>query len=168
MLRPQPSPGTTGYVIEIDGQKLSYRNGAAQWANFVWPNPNGTPGARIVATTFEGRIVEVINVPGRFGLEKMINSAKRTRQADGTFRLSWATDGVDIDVDLRIVSSAQAGNAQGGQGPRGLAGLRLPQTVAVGTVSAGAPVETAAASSPTSELATTTPASPPAAQGGKS
>lgn len=170
MLRPQPSPGTTGYVIEIDGQKLSYRNGAAQWANFVWPNTSGTPGARIVATTFEGRIVEVINVPGRFGLEKMINSAKRTRQADGTFRLSWTTDGVDIDVDLRIVSSAQAqaGGAQGGQGARGLAGLRLPQTVAVGTVSTGIPEEKAAVASPTAVPVTATPASLAGEPGGKS
>lgn len=141
MVRPQPSPGTTGYVVEIDGQKLSYRNGAAQWANFVWPNSSGTPGARITATTFEGKIVEIINVPGRFGLEKMLNSAKRTRQPDGTFRLSWTMDGVEIDVDLRLVSSAQAqvASAKGaaGGGARGMGGLVLPSAVAVTAASPG-------------------------------
>jgi len=137
MLRPQPSPGTTGYVIEIDGQKLSYRNGAAQWANFIWPNAAGTPGARIVATTFDGRTIEIINIPGRFGLEKMISSAKRTRQPDGTFRLVWVNDGVEIGVDLRLVSSAQAqaSSAKGSEGgARGLGGLVLPRAVAVATV----------------------------------
>lgn len=133
MLRPQPSPGTTGYVIEIDGQKLNYRNGAAQWANFIWPNSAGAPGARITATTFEGRTVEIINVPGRFGLEKMINAARRTRQSDGTFRLSWTSDEVEIAVDLRLVSSAQvqAGGKSDGGG-RGLGGLMLPRSVATG------------------------------------
>lgn len=132
MLRPQPSPGTTGYVIEIDGQKLAYRNGVAQWANFVWPNASGAPGARITATTFEGRIVEIVNVPGRFGLEKMINSAKRTRQTDGTFRLTWLNEGVEIGVDLRLLSSAQAQAStpsEEGSGRRGLGGVVLPRSI---------------------------------------
>jgi len=133
MLRPQPSPGTTGYVVEIDGQKLGYRNGVAQWANFIWPNAGGTPGARITATTFEGKIVEIINIPGRYGLEKMINMAKRTRQADGSFRLSWSTDGVDVSVDLRLVSSPQSQAAPSGDnaGGHGIGGLKLPKIVAV-------------------------------------
>ncbi|MBS1158041.1 MAG: ImcF-related:Protein of unknown function [Proteobacteria bacterium] len=159
MLRPQPSPGTTGYVIEIDGQKLNYRNGAAQWANFIWPNAAGTPGARITATTFEGKIVEVISVPGRFGLEKMISSAKRTRQPDGSFRLTWDNEGVEIGVDLRLLSSsqAQAAPARSGEGgARGLSGLELPRTVAVATAKAG---ESTLAES------TTSPASPPAVAG---
>ena len=139
MLRPQPSPGTSGYIVEIDGQKLAYRNGAPQWANFVWPNAAGAPGAKITATTFEGKIVEVINVPGRFGLEKMINAAKRTRQADGSFHLTWVADGVEVGIDLRVVSSAQAqaasGTNEGASAQRGLAGVVLPRSVAVGKAS---------------------------------
>ncbi|WP_295003597.1 type VI secretion system membrane subunit TssM [uncultured Dechloromonas sp.] len=144
MLRPQAAPGTTGYVIEIDGQKLNYRNGVAQWANFVWPNAAGVPGAKIVATTFEGRIVEVVNIPGRFGLEKMINSAKRTRLPDGSFHLTWLSEGVEVGIDLKVVSSAQVQSAggEGGSGQRGLAGLVLPRMVAVGKV--GRPAEPAA------------------------
>lgn len=152
MMRPQPAPGTTGYVIEIDGQKLSYRNGVPQWANFVWPNAGGTPGAKIVATTFEGKTVEVVNIPGRFGLEKMINSAKRDRQADGSFRLTWETDGVAVGVDLKLVSSAQAEAApQGsaGGGPRGLGGVVLPRQVAVAAVA-----KPQAAAAPPGESAT--------------
>jgi type VI secretion system protein ImpL len=144
MLRPQAAPGTTGYVIEIDGQKLNYRNGVAQWANFVWPNATGVPGAKIVATTFEGRIVEVVNIPGRFGLEKMINSAKRTRLSDGSFHLTWLAEGVEVGIDLKVVSSAQVQSGEGATGQRGLAGLILPRSVAVGKV--GKPVEQVAES----------------------
>jgi type VI secretion system protein ImpL len=144
MLRPQPAEGTTGFVVEIDGQKLAYRNGPTQWNNFVWPNAAGAPGARIVATTFDGRTVEVINVPGRFGLEKMINAARRTRQPDGSFRLVWASEGVEVGVDLRIVSSTQVQAAapagQGGGAARGLGGLVLPaRAVAVGAGATAAP-----------------------------
>jgi type VI secretion system protein ImpL len=152
MLRPQASPGTTGYVIEIDGQKLSYRNGPAQWANFVWPSTAGTPGVRISTTTFDGKPIEVINFPGRFGLEKLINSAQRTRQPDGSFRLNWSKEGVDISVDLRLVSSPQAqATTTENNAPRGLGGLVLPRAVAVESATNQAnaapppPSETAAA-----------------------
>lgn len=156
MLRPQPAAGTTGFSVEIDGQKLAYRNGPTQWNNFVWPNAGGAPGARIVATTFDGRTIEVVNVPGRFGLEKMINAATRTRQPDGSFRLVWAAEGVEVGIDLRVVSSTQvqAAAPAGQGGARGLGGLVLPaRAVAVGGGGAGA---TPAASSPA-------PAVPPSA-----
>lgn len=146
MIRPQPAPGTTGYVIEIDGQKLSYRNGPTQWANFVWPSPTNAPGARIVATTFEGREVEILNIPGRFGLEKMISSATRTRQPDGSFHMSWSEDGVDVGVDLKVVSSSQV-QASGGGERRGLLGTVLPRAV-VARAPAGAATSASAATAP--------------------
>ncbi|MCE1239550.1 MAG: type VI secretion system membrane subunit TssM [Azonexaceae bacterium] len=135
MIRPQPSPGTTGYVIEIDGQKLNYRNGLAQWANFIWPNQTSAPGVKIVATTFEGKVVEVVNIPGRFGLEKMINSAKRSKQADDSFRMAWMTDGIEIALDLKVVSSTQVQAAAGSEHRGGgLAGIILPKSVVASSV----------------------------------
>lgn len=133
MLRPHPAPGATGYSIEIDGQKLAYRNGIAQWSNFVWPSSNGAPGAKITASAFDGRSIEILNIPGRYGLEKMINSAAKTRQADGSFRMSWTLEGIDISVDMKVISStqAQASNAGDHTSPpkRGLAGITLPRSV---------------------------------------
>jgi type VI secretion system protein ImpL len=130
MLRPQPSPGTTSYTLEIDGQKLSYRNSAPQWANFVWPSTSGTPGAKITAITNDGKTVDIVNYPGRFGLEKMINAAQRSKQADGSFRLSWKNEGTEISLDLKVVSNTQAqGSSAETQGQRGLGGLSLPDKV---------------------------------------
>ncbi|HOI53323.1 MAG TPA: type VI secretion IcmF C-terminal domain-containing protein, partial [Azonexus sp.] len=154
MLRPQPAAGTIAYVVEVDGQKLNYRNGASQWANFIWPNPAGTPGARIMATTFDGETIDIINFPGRFGLEKMINSAARTRQPDGSFRLKWANRGVEVSIDLRLLSSpqAQSGRSNDGGGERSWNGMSLPLAIAQ-VEPAAAPVA--------SEPAATSPAAPP-------
>ena len=91
-------------------------------------------GAKIIATAFEGKIVEVVNIPGRFGLEKMINVAQRSRLPDGSFHMTWRAEGVEVGIDLKVVSSAQvqANGGEGGSSQRGLAGVVLPRLVAVG------------------------------------
>ncbi|WP_211463050.1 type VI secretion system membrane subunit TssM [Collimonas silvisoli] len=145
-----PAGGTTEYTIEIDGQQLRYRNTQAQWTNFVWPNPQGVAGARITAVTFDGRTVEIANQPGRFGLERLINTAVRKRK-DGNFELSWTNENITVPINLKIISSPQVsaktpdGGAQQGQGFRG---MKLPETI-VGTAaspatSPAAPTVTAA------------------------
>ncbi|MDQ7972488.1 MAG: type VI secretion system membrane subunit TssM [Rhodocyclaceae bacterium] len=135
---PQPVSGLTEYLVEIDGQQLRYRNTPPQWTNFVWPNAQGSPGARITATTFDGRTVELINEPGNFGLERLLNTAQRTRQPDGSFELQWVREGVNVTVRLRVVQSAQAGAGDSPQG-RGLRGVTLPAAVAQAPAAAAAP-----------------------------
>jgi type VI secretion system protein ImpL len=132
-IQAKPAAGVTEYTIEIDGQQLRYRNTSAQWVNFVWPNPQGAPGARITATKFDGSVVEIVNEPGRFGLERLINRAKRTPNPDGSFDLHWTQSNVTIGLTLRIISNAQSAGA-GGTSPSGggLRNLRLPPSV-VGT-----------------------------------
>ncbi|VFR83612.1 IcmF-related protein [plant metagenome] len=132
-IQPRPASGITEYTIEIDGQQLRYRNTPPQWVNFVWPNPQGAPGARITATTFDGTTVEIINEPGRFGLERLIGTAQRTSNADGSFDMIWTQSNVSVPVKLRIISSAQASANE--PGSQGLRELRLPATV-VGAASA--------------------------------
>lgn len=136
-LLPLPSPGTTEYTIEIDGQRLRYRNGAAQWATFVWPNPAGVPGARIVATAFDGRELEIANFSGRFGLEKLINAAERVRRPDGSFQLSWQAENIIVPLGLQIISSPQAQTTAATAPANGLGGMTLPASVAGETVGEG-------------------------------
>jgi len=110
---PLAAPGLTEYKIEIDGQELRYRNGAASWNHFVWPGP-GTPGVRITGVNYEGKSLEFFNEPGRFGLEKMINAAQRRRVDAQIFELRWAPQGqaamaqpaASVAVQLRIISNA--------------------------------------------------------------
>jgi type VI secretion system protein ImpL len=130
---PQPASGLTEYTIEIDGQVLRYRNTAASWSNFVWPSPQGAPGVRISGVTFDGRSVDFINYPGRFGLEKMIESAQRRKLEGGGFELKWPAGELAVPVHLRIVSAAGAGSANGAPaaaGNNGLKGVVLPAVVA--------------------------------------
>jgi type VI secretion system protein ImpL len=130
-IMPQPGQGTTEYTIVIDGQQLRYRNTPPQWTNFVWPNPNGAAGASLTATSFDGRSIELVNEPGRYGLEKLINSAKRTRNPDGTFSLTWQQGSVTVALSMRIISTSQPSSG-GGDAPQqqSLRGVRLPESVA--------------------------------------
>ena len=127
-----PAPGTLEYTVEIDGQPLRYRNAQSQWASLVWPNPQGTPGARITAITFDSRAIEVVNHPGRFGLERMINAATRKRKEDGVFELTWVNGKVAISIDLKIISSPQVtGAATTSTTPQGTSfrGVKLPENI---------------------------------------
>ncbi|MGH6647692.1 type VI secretion system membrane subunit TssM [Aquabacterium sp.] len=106
-LLPQAVPGLTEYTVDIDGQQLRYRNGVATWSHFVWPGP-GTPGVKISGVTYDGRTVEFFSEPGRYGLEKMINTAQRKRNDSGAFELRWPQGTLAVALQLRIISNAAA------------------------------------------------------------
>ncbi len=124
-----PAAGTQEYTIEIDGQQLRYRNTQSQWTNFVWPNSQGTPGATIKAVTFDGRTIEIANQPGRFGLERLINTATRTRKPGGNFELSWTAENITVPIMLKIISSPQVTGKTSDNG-QGFRGMKLPETIA--------------------------------------
>lgn len=151
-IQPLPASKVTEYTVEIDGQQLRYRNTQAQWVDFVWPNQQGAPGARIVATTFDGRTLEMANFPGRFGLEKLINSAQRKRKDNGVFELSWTNGGTTVAIDLKIISSPQASapaNGAAAASPtRGYRGMRLPATVTVAAAASAAATAPAVSTAP--------------------
>jgi type VI secretion system protein ImpL len=147
-IQPLPSPGLLEYTIEIDGQQLRYRNTPSQWTNMIWPNPQGMPGARLTAITFDGRTVEVFNQPGHFGLERMINAAARKRKDSGIFELSWTNSNITLSVDLKIISNSETTGASSGSGApqgQGFRGMKLPETIAGSVVAAPVlPVNTTA------------------------
>lgn len=152
---PQGAPGLLEYTIEIDGQKLRYRNAAAEWTQFVWPNAGAVPGARITAITFDNRPVDILNEPGNFALTRMFEVAKRRQISPNLFELSWANGAAVVTVQLRIISQpgapapAQnaAANAPAPVGATGLRGVRLPNQV-VGIDAAVLPVAPASPVSP--------------------
>jgi type VI secretion system protein ImpL len=128
---PHGAPGLAEYTVEIDGQVLRYRNGAAVWTPFVWPG-TGQPGARIAGVTMDGRSIELLNVPGRFGLQRMFETAERRKLADGSNELSWAQGPHAVTIQLRVISQPgpSAAAAAAPAGGTGLRGLRLPPVVA--------------------------------------
>ncbi|MCU6432918.1 type VI secretion system membrane subunit TssM [Undibacterium sp. Jales W-56] len=131
-IQPLPVPGTLEYTIEIDGQQLRYRNTPAQWTNMIWPNPQGTPGARITAVTFDGKTIELLNQPGRFGLERMINTASRKRKDGGVFELSWTNSNITVALNLRTISSPQTAAGSNSPQGQGFRGVKLPESIVGG------------------------------------
>ncbi|GAB3435570.1 type VI secretion system membrane subunit TssM [Massilia solisilvae] len=127
-VQPLPAPGTTEYTIEIDGQQLRYRNTPPAWTTMVHPGPQGVNGARISAVTFDGRTVELLNQPGEFGLQRMIEAAARKNKGDNVFELRWSGNNVAVAINLKKVSSPDV-NGNGETQARGFKGLRLPETI---------------------------------------
>jgi type VI secretion system protein ImpL len=132
---PLGAPGLMEYSLEIDGQVMRYRNTAAAWTNFFWPNSAGVPGVKIAGVTNDGRSVDILNEPGRFGLDRMFSVASKKSMPDGSTELSWSKDGATVAVQLRIISQpgATAASKEGAaQAPKssGLQGLRLPALIA--------------------------------------
>ncbi|HWW73185.1 MAG TPA: type VI secretion IcmF C-terminal domain-containing protein, partial [Duganella sp.] len=125
-LQPMPAPGTLEYTVDIDGQQIRYRNTPAQWTNMVHPGTQGVPGARITAVSFDGRSVEVFNEPGQFGLKRMIDAAAKQKREGGVFELRWTSGAITVAMGLKIISSADGGEAPQ---ERGFLGTRLPETI---------------------------------------
>ncbi len=153
-LLPEGASGFVQYTVEIDSQQLDYRNGAATWQNFAWPNPAGAPGARISGVTPDGRTVEVFSAAGSYGFERLIDAASVKKLSGGIRQLSWGTGAQAVTVQYRAVTSpgpaAPAGtattSADGARsGASGLRGLKLPDVV-VGADTGPAPAEALAAS----------------------
>jgi len=156
-LMPVGSAGFIQYTIVIDGQTLTYRNGAASWTNFVWPNNSGSPGVRITGTTADGRTIEVFSAPGNYGFERLIDAARVKRFPNGVRELSWGEGQQTITLQYRAVTAPgpaatpppTAGATPGARPATGLRGLKLPELVAGGD----GPVAAAASSTPASEAA---------------
>ena len=144
---PLAAPGTLEYTLEIDGQQLRYRNTPPSWTNMVHPGPQGTSGARVSAITFDGRTVELFNQPGQFGLQRLFEAAQRKRKDGAVFELRWSANNVSVAVDLKIISSAQAGGTGGSANGAGFRGMRLPPAI-VGRLEAAPPTVPAVAAAP--------------------
>lgn len=127
---PQGSPGLVEYTVEIDGQVLRYRNTAAGWTNFVWPNPTGAPGVRIVGVTHAGRSVEILNEPGRFGLTRMFEVAQRRKLPGNVNELSWTQGKDTVTLHLRVISQPGATSPPPGGSASTQAGSSAPAPVA--------------------------------------
>jgi type VI secretion system protein ImpL len=126
---PLAAPGTTEYTVEIDGQQVRYRNTQAQWSQLVWPNQQGVPGARVIATTFDGRVIEVANFPGKFGVTRLLEASAKKAKGGGVYEITWNSGGVSISVDMKVISIPNAnGDSDSPQG-KGFRGMKLPEAV---------------------------------------
>ncbi|MBH0085518.1 type VI secretion system membrane subunit TssM [Psychrobacter sp. SCQQ22] len=157
-IMPLPVSGLTEYTIVVDGQQLRYRMGTQAWTTFVWPNPSSQPGASIRAKDYDGRDFTVFEEAGSFGVERLINSARRTELGDDIFEMAWSGDGITISVRFRIISG-NSSNATQGRSTNPFNGMKLPdEIIALGVTRTAAPIaDSNAANNSTPTNGSTTP-----------
>lgn len=107
-LQPQPTPGLSEIVVDIDGQEMRYRNGPQLWQPFTWNGNGQGSGARIQAVNYNGVASVVANHNGGMGFLRLLSAAKTVQDTSDTAQLSWQVrkgdDSQLIKVNLRIVS----------------------------------------------------------------
>ncbi|WP_201604498.1 type VI secretion system membrane subunit TssM [Psychrobacter immobilis] len=141
-IMPLPVSGLTEYTIVVDGQQLRYRMGTQAWTTFVWPNPSSQPGASIRAKDYDGRDFTVFEEAGSFGVEKLINSARRTELGNDIFEMAWSGDGITISVRFRIISGSGSSTTTGqGRSTNPFTGMKLPEEIiALGVTRTARPI----------------------------
>src|SRR5690606_9668301 len=127
-IMPLPVSGLTEYTIVVDGQQLRYRMGTQAWTTFVWPNPSIQPGERIRAKDYDGKDYTVFEEAGSYGVERLINSARRTELGDNIFEMAWSGDGITVSVRFRIISGISSTAGQG-RSSNPFTGMKLPNEV---------------------------------------
>lgn len=124
-VRPHPAYGVAEYTLEIDGQRLRYRNTPPQWANFVWPVPDAHRAAQVSAVDFDGRPLELASFTGADSLTQLFAAADRTPTDNGVVTLQWRNGQAGVSVDVKVISRPAQHSSRSG-----LLGLQLPASVA--------------------------------------
>nr|WP_317200888.1 type VI secretion system membrane subunit TssM [uncultured Psychrobacter sp.] len=158
-IMPLPVSGLTEYTIVVDGQQLRYRMGSQAWTTFVWPNPSSQPGASIRAKDYDGKDYTIFEEAGSFGVERLINSARRTELGNDIFEMAWSGDGITVSVRFRIISG-NSNTASQGRSTNPFTGMKLPEEViGLGVTRTARPTDDNANDATSSNAATPPPAS---------
>lgn len=86
-LQALPTPKIRETLLELDDQRLVYRNGVETWKTFTWPAP-ASQGARIQVISNEGASAMVSSHSGRMGLLRLLDQA-RVDTRGGNAVLEW-------------------------------------------------------------------------------
>jgi len=126
-LTPEPVPGTDGSILEIDGQRLEYRNWRALPQAFTWPGKLGSPQARLtLALTGSGERPGTPMLEGEWAFFRLLNLARIVPQSQTTFNVTWpisSADGRRFEVRYRL----QARTINNPFAPNFFAQIRCPE-----------------------------------------
>ena len=135
--RVRPSPNVAVVFLEVDGQRIEYRNGPEEWRPLAWPGP--TQGATLRVRTADGR-EEALHRDGEWGFLKLLEAGS-LRGEPGTrdFGMSFSFPGLGLAVaiDFRAARTESPFFAVRRRGPARLlepfrAGLVAPGDIALG------------------------------------
>jgi type VI secretion system protein ImpL len=69
----RPTPGVQTVFLEVDGQKVDYRNGPEEWVTFTWPGPGKSSGASLRVRSVDNR-EETLHRDGEWGLMRLLEA----------------------------------------------------------------------------------------------
>jgi len=111
-LTPEPTPGVTESLLEIDGQRFLYRNERALPQAFTWPGKTGSPQAKIsISIVNSGERPNIPAIDGEWAFFRLLNRASTISQTQTTYSVIWSlpsADGRKFDVRYKL----QARNVQ--------------------------------------------------------
>jgi type VI secretion system protein ImpL len=97
-VRIRPTPGVAVVWLEVDGQRLDYRNGPEEWHRLTWPGPNRGRGAYLRVRTAAGR-EESFQQDGEWGLFRLLEAgAVKGQPGTSAFTASWALPTLNASV----------------------------------------------------------------------
>lgn len=88
-LWPNPTNGLSEIRLDIDGQRIVYRNGHQAWAPITWPGNSGAQGSSIQATSNTGATTVVHSSNGRLGWMRLMDQARIEGPASSVSVLEW-------------------------------------------------------------------------------
>jgi type VI secretion system protein ImpL len=137
-LRIRPTPRIASVSLEIDGQRVEYRNGPEEWNRVSWPGQGQAPGALLRVRTASGAEESLVR-DGDWAFLRLLE-AGRIQGAGGTrdFTVAFPMQalGATITIDFRTArSETPFFGARRGGGTRFLEpfrGLTLPLSIGGG------------------------------------
>jgi type VI secretion system protein ImpL len=144
------TPGVSEITLEVDGKKVSYRNGPQSWTAMEWPGTEGAPGASIKAKGL-GRNGDVVR-KGDWGLWKLLAEATVTGTAgQQVYSIKWDLSDQQVGVITIRLRPKRAETPLFGVPARGVrkyldlfATLNVPKSIVTGhacQTTAAAPAE---------------------------
>jgi type VI protein secretion system component VasK len=87
-------------TMSVGGKQVSYDNGPLTWQSLSWPGPEPTRGASFMV---RGRNVRAgAEIPGLWGLFKLLESGAVGRVADDTISIKWRLQADDVAVWIEL------------------------------------------------------------------
>ncbi len=140
-VRIRPTPRVAVVWLEVDGQKLDYRNGPEEWHRLGWPGQGKASGASLRVRGVDGQ-EETVQQDGEWGLFRLLEIG-RLKGEPGVrdFAITWTLPslGAAVTVDFRPARSESPffGVVRGHAKARLLApfrsGIAVPLTIGKGS-----------------------------------
>ncbi len=128
-LTPQPSSGITDSLLEIDGQRLLYRNERPFPQPITWPSRTGSPQAKLaIGITGSGDRPGIAGLEGEWAFFRLLNQARVVAQSPTTYTVTWSlnsSDGRRLEVQYRM----QARSVHNPFAPNFFAQVKCPERV---------------------------------------